>query len=392
MPNQSVTNIANAIINKINSLISSHNSDNNAHQDIRNSIPKIFYAACDCSEQNELIELECEDWNTEQGNIIYVRFNNVDNHDRTDVMVLNINEESIPLHHNTTDFYNITPLTLFRDTVVKFTCYFIDENRPIFLYEFSTLTSELYNDIGFITSSSVPSASSATPLSDTQNGGVGTGTTWARSDHTHPKSSLYAESTHTHSIDDTDLFDVLDCINTNFDNFPLWDIVFNTNNYNGHSNKNCSVANNVLTNNAVGSISLNTEFISLTNYTLEFDYYTSAGNRNGFYFGADPSLEDGVDIRAGNDGLQVVVDIKNTLVETFNGNSSSATNVYTHTSNLLTKGTHHIKIIRDGVNVTFYIDDVELYTYANTQYNTIGLNKWGYGYNTISNIEITIGD
>lgn len=39
MPNQSVTNIANAIINKINSLISSHNSNGSAHSDIRNSIP-----------------------------------------------------------------------------------------------------------------------------------------------------------------------------------------------------------------------------------------------------------------------------------------------------------------------------------------------------------------
>ena len=159
MPSQGVTNAANAIINKINNLISSHNSNGNAHQDIRNSIPKIFYATCDCSEQNRFIELECEDWNTEQGNIIYVRFNNVDNHYSTYIMDLNINEEPIPVH-NTIDFYNnITPLTLFRDAVVKFTCYFIDENTPIFLYEFSTLTSELYNDIGFITSSSVPSAS-----------------------------------------------------------------------------------------------------------------------------------------------------------------------------------------------------------------------------------------
>ena len=226
MSSQSVNNIANAIINKINSLISSHNSNNNAHQDIRNSIPKIFYATCDCSEQNALIELECEDWNTEQGNIIYVRFNNVENHNSTYIMDLNINEELIPVH-NTIDFYNnITPLRLFRDAVVKFTCYFIDENTPIFLYEFPTLTtSELYNDIGFITSSSVPSASSATPLSDTQNGSVGTGTAWARSDHTHPKSSLYAESLHGHGIEETDLFNVLDCINNNFDNLGS-EIVF----------------------------------------------------------------------------------------------------------------------------------------------------------------------
>lgn len=60
-------------------------------------------------------------------------------------------------------------------------------------------TSELNNDSGFITISSVPSASSTTPSADTANGGVGTGTTWARSDHTHPKSSLYAEASHTHS-------------------------------------------------------------------------------------------------------------------------------------------------------------------------------------------------
>ena len=253
MPSQGVTNAANAIINKINNLISSHNSNGNAHQDIRNSIPKIFYAACDCSEQNALIELECEDWNTEQGNIIYVRFNNVDNHDSTYVMSLNINEETIPVH-NTIDFYNnITPLTLFRDAVVKFTCYFIDENTPIFLYEFPTLTSELYNDSGFITISSVPSASSATPLSDTQNGGVGTGTTWARSDHTHPKSSLYAEASHTHQdvlkksntvglvkndgTIDTNTFnlDTLDCINENFTllSLPQIIITYNKLSFNG---------------------------------------------------------------------------------------------------------------------------------------------------------------
>lgn len=59
-------------------------------------------------------------------------------------------------------------------------------------------TSELNNNSGFITSSSVPSASSATPSADTTNGSVGTGTAWARSDHTHPRSSLYAEANHTH--------------------------------------------------------------------------------------------------------------------------------------------------------------------------------------------------
>lgn len=59
-------------------------------------------------------------------------------------------------------------------------------------------TSDLTNDSGFITSSNVPSASSVTPSADTTNGSVGDGTTWARSNHTHPKSSLYAEASHTH--------------------------------------------------------------------------------------------------------------------------------------------------------------------------------------------------
>lgn len=100
MPSQGVTNVANAIINKINNLISSHNSNENAHQDIRESIP--------------------------------------------------------------------------------------------------SATSELNNNSGFITSSSVPNPSSTTPSADTTNGSVGDGTTWARSNHTHPRSSLYAEANHTH--------------------------------------------------------------------------------------------------------------------------------------------------------------------------------------------------
>lgn len=192
----------------------------------------------------------------------------------------------------------------------------------------------------------------------------------------------------------TDLYDVMDCINVNFnnlDNIYLLDTVFNISNYNGLPSKNSSVANDILRNNAVSGISLNKEFTPSTKYTLEFDYYTSVSNRNGFYFGADPSLENGVSINNSDDGLQVLVDIGNTLVQTFNG-TSSPTNVYTHTSNLFTSGTHHIRIVRNNTNVTFYIDNVELYTYTNVKYNTIGLNKWSDGYNTISNIEIKIGD
>ena len=45
----------------------------------------------------------------------------------------------------------------------------------------------------------IPSASSSTPSADTSSGSVGTGTTFARSDHKHPKSTIYAEASHTHT-------------------------------------------------------------------------------------------------------------------------------------------------------------------------------------------------
>lgn len=49
---------------------------------------------------------------------------------------------------------------------------------------------------------SIPSASNTTPSMDTLNGDVGNGVTWARSNHKHPKSDLYAEASHTHSATD----------------------------------------------------------------------------------------------------------------------------------------------------------------------------------------------
>ena len=42
----------------------------------------------------------------------------------------------------------------------------------------------------------IPSASSTTPSADTTSGSYGSGTAYARANHTHPKSSLYAEASH----------------------------------------------------------------------------------------------------------------------------------------------------------------------------------------------------
>ena len=48
----------------------------------------------------------------------------------------------------------------------------------------------------------IPSASTTTPSADTANGSVGSATTYAKADHTHPQSSLYANSTHSHYLSD----------------------------------------------------------------------------------------------------------------------------------------------------------------------------------------------
>ena len=47
---------------------------------------------------------------------------------------------------------------------------------------------------------SIPVASSTVPLADTVSGSVGKGTTWAKADHTHKKSGIYAEANHTHNL------------------------------------------------------------------------------------------------------------------------------------------------------------------------------------------------
>ena len=54
-----------------------------------------------------------------------------------------------------------------------------------------------YNDL--TNKPTIPSASTTTPSADTTSGSYGSGTSYARSNHTHPKSSLYAESSHTHT-------------------------------------------------------------------------------------------------------------------------------------------------------------------------------------------------
>ena len=53
-------------------------------------------------------------------------------------------------------------------------------------------------EITFEDKPTIPEASTTTPLSDSTNGSIGNSNKWAKSDHVHPKSNLYAESGHNH--------------------------------------------------------------------------------------------------------------------------------------------------------------------------------------------------
>ena len=53
-------------------------------------------------------------------------------------------------------------------------------------------------EITFEDKPTIPKASTTTPLSDSTNGSIGDSNKWAKADHIHPKSNLYAESSHNH--------------------------------------------------------------------------------------------------------------------------------------------------------------------------------------------------
>ena len=72
----------------------------------------------------------------------------------------------------------------------------------------------------------IPSASISIPSADTTNGSIGSGTTWAKADHQHPKSSIYADANHNHNslvgesgltlIEENDTDNTLNALNNKF--------------------------------------------------------------------------------------------------------------------------------------------------------------------------------
>ncbi len=73
-----------------------------------------------------------------------------------------------------------------------------------------------YNDLE--DKPAIPEGSSSTPTMDTTNGATGDGTTWARSNHSHPKSNLYAETSHNHNISDMSDIETIPVLVTYTDN------------------------------------------------------------------------------------------------------------------------------------------------------------------------------
>ena len=177
------------------------------------------------------------------------------------------------------------------------------------------------------------------------------------------------------------------------DEYMAYKIITNPDQYSGHPSKNLTLMSGpLLRNTGVSQPLLHREFTKKTNYRLDFMFQTSVNNRTGFSYGFEPDLASGSDPRissSGPYGLNILTDIGNTYIETFD--NGSRIQLYTDPSNLFSAGNaHRVNILRNGMTADIYIDKQLIYRYDNIKYNTIGLNKWGSGYNQISDIQLSI--
>ena len=178
------------------------------------------------------------------------------------------------------------------------------------------------------------------------------------------------------------------------DEYMACKIIENPDQYSGHPSKDLEFTHLLLKNTSPSQPLLHREFTKKTNYRLDFRFQTSVDNRTGFMYGFEPSLASGTTLStsSGAHGLHIVTSVGNTYIETFDNGPSIL--LYTHTSNLFSSGdsdfSYHVSIYRNGMTAEIYINKQLIYTYDNVKYNTIGLDKWGSGYNQISNIQLSI--
>ena len=301
--------VANAIINKINSLISSHNSNGNAHQDIRadiedkedisNKVTDLNLVSDDdvasyptvnaVKDGIEVVSDELDDFSNKVGDIDYLYSQLANSVFGTDSVYgddltlwskvyYNVLDDKLYCYNRGDVYDEIVTLYSLTNYVQKSnTVGLLKNDGTVDTTAYSTFNGN-YNNL--TNKPSIPSASSTTPLSDTTNGGVGTGTAWARSDHTHPKSSLYAESIHAHSIEETDLLNVLDCVNNNFDNLSS-EIVF-------HDDCSSDMSSQY---SVRGHIKEGTYPITITYVSSEPSYILSASGGESFTWFVIPNLQ-----------------------------------------------------------------------------------------------------
>ena len=178
------------------------------------------------------------------------------------------------------------------------------------------------------------------------------------------------------------------------DEYMACKIIENPDQYSGHPSKDLDFTHLLLKNTSSSQPLLHREFTKKTNYRLDFTFQTSVDNKTGFMYGFEPDLPSGTTLStsSGAHGLHIVTRQGNTYIETFDNGSPIL--LYTHTSNLFSPGgsdfSYHVSIYRNGMTAEIYINKQLIYRYDNIKYNTIGLNKWGSGYNQISDIQLSI--
>ncbi len=178
-------------------------------------------------------------------------------------------------------------------------------------------------------------------------------------------------------------------------------LILNPNNYNAHNDdptiqKNMVLSEGNLKNYSVGKVSMNTEFIKASYYNLYFDYYTSQGTRNGFMFGYDPTISDGellttssMDNDVMDKGINIITDVGNTVINSWHdGNTEQLRELNV---NCLTEGTHTIRIVKQNGRTTIFVDNTMVWADNTGHHSTLGLWKWGDGFNSISNIRMYTG-
>lgn len=125
---------------------------------------------------------------------------------------------------------------------------------------------------------------------------------------------------------------------------------------------------------------ISAEFTEATKYELLFTYETDSSDyRNVILYGYDKDIENGyslgIDIPYYGFGLETFVDGEKIDFQKYKDIKFGP-------------GVYEIKIVRDGSDAEFYVDGELIGTVDNVERNTLGLWKWGFGSNNISNIFI----